>query len=81
MVFVKDLLRASDRDTLRASLRDSVGAYFGRVSGPCKTWVMILAQDNVRTLDIEGSRAIVTHSVRACVRTSIWASVRYCVRA
>ena len=40
-----------------------------------KTWVKILAQDNVRTLDIDGSRALVRHSVRACVRT------RYGVRA
>ena len=42
--------------------------------------VRILAQDNVRTLDIDGSRTLVRRSVRACIRTSIRTSVRYSVR-
>ena len=35
-----------------------------------KTWVRILAQDNVRTLDIDGSSAYVRESFKALVRSN-----------
>ena len=49
----------------RPHLGRTSGLTLGKFQDLGKTWVRLLAQDNIRCSDIDGSRALVRGSVRA----------------